>query len=120
MYVGLPWAHERSARLAHDVVRRLGGISGVEVITPAARMATLVTFRVRGWTAAQVAAELARRVFASVGTLRNPDAVRLSIGFFTTDEELGRVLDVVEVVARHTPATLPARPAIEILEAPRA
>ena len=118
MYVGLPWAHERSARLAHDVAGRLGGIPGVEVITPAARMATLVTFRVHGWSAARVAAELAGRVFASVGTLAHPDVVRLSIGFFTTHEELHRVVDVVEIVARHTPETLPARPTVEFLDAP--
>ena len=40
----------------------------------------------------------------------------LSVAFFTTDDELRRVLDAVEELAAHTPATLPARPAIEFLD----
>jgi selenocysteine lyase/cysteine desulfurase len=78
-------------------------------------MATLVTFRLPGWPAERVAEELARRVFASVRAISVLDAVRLSVGFFTTEEELGRVMDLVAEIARHTPATLPMRPAIEFL-----
>jgi hypothetical protein len=40
----------------------------------------------------------------------------LSVAFFTTDDELGRVLDAVEELAACTPATLPPRPAIEFLD----
>jgi len=120
MYVGLPWAHARAARLAHDAAMRLQGMPGVAVVTPPDRMATLVTFRVPGWPAERVAEELARRVFAIVRPIPGLDAVRLSVGFFTTDEELCRVLDAVAELARHTPASLPARPAIEFLDRPPA
>ena len=81
-------------------------------------MATLVTFRLAGWPMERVAEELAHRVFAIVRTIPGLDAVRLSVGFFTTDEELGRVLGVVAELARHTPASLPTRAAIEFLESP--
>ncbi len=37
------------------------------------------------------------------------DALRLSIGFWTTEAELDRVAEVVELIARHTPASLPPR-----------
>ncbi len=116
MYVGLPWAHERSARLAADAAARLAAMNGVSLATPPRRMGTLVAFRVAGWTAHEVVEALARRVFAIVRSIPGPDLVRLSIGFFTTEEELRRVLDAVEEFARHTPATLPARPAIQFLE----
>lgn len=115
MYVGLPWAHARAARLARGAALRLEGTPGVTLVTPGERMATLVTFRLTGWGAERVAEELARRVFASVRAIPALDAVRLSVGFFTTDAELGRVLDAVAEIARHTPATLPRRPAIEFL-----
>lgn len=120
MHVGLPWAHARATRLAHDAAIRLQAMPGVAVVTPPDRMATLVTFRVPGWPAERVAEELARRVFAILRAIPGLDAVRLSVGFFTTGEELRRVLDAVEELARHTPASLPARPAIEFLDRPPA
>lgn len=116
MYVGLPWSHERSARLAGNAADRLAATPGVTLVTPRSRMATLVSFRVAGWSADEVVAALARRVFAIVRELPDLDAVRLSVAWFTTESELDRVLDEVELLARHTPATLPARPAIQFLE----
>jgi L-cysteine/cystine lyase len=116
MYVGLPWAYERAARLAAGAAERLAGTPGVTVVTPPARMATLVSFRVAGWSAEEVAEALGRRVHAIVRSIPGLDAVRLSVAFFTTEDELRRVLDAVEELAAHTPATLPERPAIEFLD----
>jgi L-cysteine/cystine lyase len=116
MFVGLPWAHARAARLAGVAAERLAAMPGVTLVTPRARMATLVSFRVAGWTAEEVAEALERRVHAIVRSIPGLDAVRLSVAFFVTDDELRRVLDAVEEIANHTPATLPARPAIEFLE----
>jgi len=118
MFVGLPWAHARAELLAHEAAVRLQETRRVALVTPIGRMATLVTFRVEGWPAVRVAEELARRVFATVRPIPGLEAVRLSVGFFTTEEELSRTLDVVALLARHTPATLPPRPAIEFLERP--
>lgn len=116
MYVGLPWAYERAARLAAGAADRLAGMPGVTLVTPRARMATLVSFRVAGWSADEVADALGRRVHAIVRSIPGLDVVRLSVAFFTTDDELRRVLDAVEEVAGHTPASLPTRPAIEFLD----
>ena len=118
MYVGLPWAHARSGRLASDAADRLRDTPGVELVTPRGRMATLVTFRLPGWPAERVAEELARRVFASVAIVPAHDAIRISIGFFTGEEELGRFMGAVAELARHTPESLPPRPVIEFLEQP--
>jgi selenocysteine lyase/cysteine desulfurase len=116
MFVGLPWAHERAARLARIAADRLATTPGVTLVTPRQRMATLVAFRVAGWTADEVAKALGRRAHAIVRSIPGLDAVRLSVAFFNTDDELRRVLDAVEELAAHTPATLPARPAIEFLD----
>ena len=116
MYVGLPWAYARAARLAAGAADRLATMPGVTLITPRARMASLVSFRVAGWTGDEVAEALGRRMHAIVRSIPGLDAVRLSVAFFTTDDELGRVLGGVEEIAAHTPATLPARPSIEFLE----
>ena len=115
MYVGLPWALERAGSLAQGAAIRLQGTPGVALVTPPGRMATLVTFRLPGWPAERVADELARRVFASIRVIPGLDAIRISVGFFTSDEELGRFQGAVAEIARHTPASLPPRPAIEFL-----
>ncbi len=115
MYVGLPWIHERGHAMARRAAERLAGIPGVEILTPLEQMATLVTFRIAGWTPDEVLAELNGRVFAIARTVPAVDALRLSIGFFTTDEEIERVAATVELLAAHDPATLPPRARLTIL-----
>jgi hypothetical protein len=43
------------------------------------------------------------------------DAVRISVGFWTTDEELERFAAAVGLLARHTPATIPPRRTLAML-----
>jgi L-cysteine/cystine lyase len=115
MYVGLPWIHARGTAMARAAADRLAGIEGVELLTPRDRMATLITFRIPGWTADEIVAELSGRTFAIVRTIPPLDAVRLSVAFFTTDEEIDRVSEVIELLAAHTPATLPPRPRLTVI-----
>jgi L-cysteine/cystine lyase len=115
MYVGLAWIHERGQANARRAADRLAAIPGVELLTPRDRMATLVTFRIGGWSADEALAEIAGRTFAIARTIPSLDAVRLSVGFFTTDDEIERVAGAVELLAAHTPASLPRRPRLEIL-----
>lgn len=117
MEVGLPWAHERAARLARGVADDLAALDGVELITPRERMGTIVSFRVAGWSADRVVEELGRRALAYPRSIPTLDAIRFSIGCFATEEELDRVIREVAVIAAHAPATLPARPAIQFLDA---
>ena len=115
MYIGLPWIHERGQAMARLAADRLAGIPGVEVLTPRDRMATLVTFRIAGWTAEPALEELSRRTFTIARTIPPFDAIRISVGFFTTADEIERVAACVELLAAHTPETLPARPRLTIL-----
>ena len=115
MYLGLPWIHERGQAMARSAADRLAAIDGVELLTPRERMATLVTFRIAGWTPDEALAELSGRIFAIARTIPALGALRLSVGFFTTADEIERVATIVELLAAHTPATLPARPRLTIL-----
>jgi L-cysteine/cystine lyase len=115
MYVGLPWAIDRGTRLAAAAADRLAAIPGVTLVTPRARMATLVTFRIAGWPAATAVAELGARVFAILRDVPPLDALRISVGFWATEEELERFADAVELLARHTPATIPPRRTLIVL-----
>ena len=45
MYVGLDWIFERGDRLANRLHASLSDLPGVELLTPSAAMATIVSFR---------------------------------------------------------------------------
>lgn len=115
MYVGLPWAHDRAAALARSAADRLAGIDGVTLLTPRGNMATLVTFRIAGWGAAEARGELGARVFAILRDMPQLDALRISVGFWNTEEELERFASAVELLAAHTPDTIPPRRTLAVL-----
>jgi L-cysteine/cystine lyase len=115
MFVGLPWVFERIARLADLAAVMLAEIPGVEVLTPRASMAGLVAFRISGWTASHALRELEQRTLCIARTVPPLDAVRISVGFFNTENELRRFRDGVALVASHTLETMPHRPKIEVL-----
>ncbi len=116
MYVGWDWVHGRALPLARGVADRLASIPGVELLTPRAQMATLVSFRVAGWTAHAVMDELAARGFVVCRTIPALDAVRFSVGAWNSADELERTLATVELIASHTPEDIPPRRDLEIVD----
>ena len=115
MYVGLDFVYRRGTTLAAKTADRLRSIPGVTVLTPSHAMASLITFRIEGWPAQRALDELGSRVFAIARTIVSLDALRLSVGFFNSEEELERVAEAVELLASHTPETLPPRRVLAIL-----
>ncbi len=109
MYVGLDFVHRRGMASASAAAVRLAAIPGVTVLTPLHAMGTLVTFRIAGWSAQAALDELGARVFALARTIASLDALRISVGFFTSDEEIERFAVAVALLAAHTPETLPPR-----------
>jgi selenocysteine lyase/cysteine desulfurase len=87
---------------------------GVEVLTPAASLAAIVTFRLAAWPVDEALAELRRRVFAIVNGAPGLDAIRVSVAWFNTDEEMDRFTSAVSELANHTPQTLPRRPTLVV------
>jgi L-cysteine/cystine lyase len=115
MYVGLPWIHERGQTLATAAYDRLATIEGVTMLTPRQQMGTLVTFRIERWPAQAAVSELGARVFAITRTIPPLDAVRISVAFFNTDEEIERFAETVQLLAAHTPETIPTKPRLTIV-----
>jgi L-cysteine/cystine lyase len=115
MYVGLPWAQERASRLARVAAARLSAIGGVRLVTPVESMATLVTFRIAGWPAAVAVDELGARTFSILRDLPGLDALRASVGWWLTEDELERFAGGVELLAAHSPDSLPPRRSLAVL-----
>jgi selenocysteine lyase/cysteine desulfurase len=115
MYVGLEWIHRRSAQLAAYAMERLAAIDGVELLTPPAAAATIVSFRVRGWPATMLLEELGARVFAIASAVPSIDAIRIGAAFFNTEDEVARFIDTVGFLAGYTPETVPPRRRLTVL-----
>jgi len=115
MFIGLDWIYERGVALARRTAEALAATRGVELITPSESMATLVTFRVEGWTGDELLEELGRRVFVVARSCPGTDWVRFSVGFFNTESEVDRAVAAVAELAAYRPDTLPRRPALTIL-----
>jgi L-cysteine/cystine lyase len=116
MFVGLDWLYGRAATMARVAHARLGGIAGVEVLTPADRLATTIVFRIAGWSAATALEELGARVFAIAGVVPPHDAIRIGTGAWITEAEVDRFAGAVELLAAHTPDTMPARRTLTIVD----
>jgi selenocysteine lyase/cysteine desulfurase len=54
-------------------------------------------------------------VFSIARTIVSLDAVRISVGFFSSEEELERFAGAVELLAAHSPETIPPRRTLTIL-----
>ncbi len=115
MFVGLEFVHRRGAEMAHRAADLLAAVDGVTLLTPRDRMAGLVSFRVRGWEAQAALDELSARTFCVAHTVPQIDALRISVGFWTTDDELDRFVGGVRVLAAHTAASLPPRRTLTIV-----
>jgi L-cysteine/cystine lyase len=115
MYVGLGWVHDRGTALARAAADRLAKIPGVAVLTPRDAMATMITFRIAGWPAERALDELGARVFAIARIIAPLDAIRISVGFFNTTAEIERFAAAVELLAAHTPDSLPPRSRLAML-----
>lgn len=118
MFVGLDFVLRRGPATARWAADRLAQIPGVTVLTPRDRMATLVSFRIAGWPVEVALEELAARTFAIARTIPLVDALRISVGFWATEEELERFLEGVRLLAAHTPETIPPRRTLAMLGRP--
>ncbi|MBO2519148.1 MULTISPECIES: aminotransferase class V-fold PLP-dependent enzyme [Limnochorda] len=96
--VGATAVWERVASLATRLKEGLAARPGVELITPleADRSAGLVTFKLRGVPAPEAARLLTERYRVVGRWVPRPEAVRLSVHLFNTEDEVERVLEAID------------------------
>ncbi|MFW6074122.1 MAG: aminotransferase class V-fold PLP-dependent enzyme [Chloroflexota bacterium] len=108
--VGLDWAYERIARLTSDTYDQLQEIEGVTLVTPREAMAGLVTFTLEGFDPADLSERLAEDHNVTIRHvtkyINNPDAARVSVGFYNDESDIERLIDGIENLKA-------ARPSVE-------
>ncbi len=116
MYVGLDWVYARGAAMARRSAERLAAIPGVQVLTPIHQMATLVTFRIEGWTAASRVGRAGQpRVRDRAGRSTRSTPSASASGSSTRRRSWSGSPRPWPLLAGHTPATLPPRRTLTIL-----
>ncbi|MBI3970748.1 MAG: aminotransferase class V-fold PLP-dependent enzyme [Chloroflexi bacterium] len=100
--VGLAAIEARSTQLAGRLKAELSAIPGVTVYTPAAASLCtgIVTAGLAGWTGSDLIATLRTRWNITGRAAHGNRAIRLSVAFFTSDEEIDAVLTAFRSLAR--------------------
>ncbi|GIW07004.1 MAG: cysteine lyase [Dehalococcoidia bacterium] len=97
--VGKDWMFERAGQLARRTAERLRAIPGVEVITPP-EMGTMVCFRIgdgeqQTYLERCFASNIRVRIVPEGSAAVGPQFLRLSIGFWNSEDDLETVVDLV-------------------------
>jgi len=85
------WAYARIAKMANRCRELLDELAGVAVITPAERQAGLINFVPQGWSPRRMSGmvrALAKRDYIIRNISHEPYCLRVSTGFYNTEEEL--------------------------------
>lgn len=106
MYVQLDWIYERTRMLAERLAAALA-VTGVEVERTAP---AVIDFSLTEWPMDEALSELRRRVFTIIESTPDGAAIRASVAWFNTAEEIDRFASAVRELAAHTPESLPRRP----------
>jgi L-cysteine/cystine lyase len=92
------WAYGRIAHLAGRCRELLEGLAGVRIITPPQRQAGLVNFVPVGWSPRRIAGltqAVIERGYLIRSISHEPYCLRVSTGFYNTDQELTGLRDVL-------------------------
>ncbi|MCC6313495.1 MAG: aminotransferase class V-fold PLP-dependent enzyme [Thermomicrobiales bacterium] len=99
--VGLDWAYSRIAELGQRFRAGIAALPDVTVLTPADRMAGLINFTTPAMRPQELTAKLYERgqTIRYVDTRPCPVSVRVSTGWWNTEEEVDRlVADIADVL----------------------
>ena len=95
--LGWDWVYQRIAALGRYCYEALATLDGVTILTPPDHMAGLVHFRVEGIAPAEVTTQL-NAAGILIRDTHDPDANRVSTGFYNTEEEIDRLRRAIEQV----------------------
>jgi len=95
--LGWDWVYRRIAALGRYCYAALSALDGVTMMTPRERMAGLVHFRVEGIAPVDLTAKL-EAASILIRDTHDPDANRVSTGFYNTEAEIDELCDTIRRV----------------------
>jgi L-cysteine/cystine lyase len=102
--LGNDWVAERIEHIARHTHDRLSELPNVEVVTPKEAMSGLIAFNVAGIDGPDLSARLAAEHNVTIRFvtkyINNPDAARVSLGFFNIEEDVDKFITGVEAIQR--------------------
>lgn len=102
--LGTDWASARITEIAEHTHKELGALPGVSMVTPREAMAGLIAFNVDGISGSDLAARLASEHNVTIRFvtkyINNPDAARVSLGFFNTTDDVARLVEGIQAVQK--------------------
>jgi L-cysteine/cystine lyase len=103
--VGMDWIYSRIADLGKLAYKTLENIDGVTLLTPKSNMAGLISFNLAGIEPNDLVTALFERGFI-LRTIPSPACVRLSTGFYNTEEEITTLGAAIEELKRELPKAM--------------
>jgi L-cysteine/cystine lyase len=103
--VGMDWIYSRIAELGKLAYKTLANIDGVSILTPKSNMAGLISFNLAGIEPNDLVTTLFDRGFI-LRTIPSPSCVRLSTGFYNTEEEIENLGAAIEELKRELPKAM--------------
>jgi L-cysteine/cystine lyase len=98
----LDWVAQRIAAIAEHTHAELSRLPGVTVVTPREAIAGLIAFNVDGIGGSDLAARLANEQNVTIRFvtkyINNPDAARVSLGFFNTEEDVSHLIEGIQSI----------------------
>ncbi|WP_240839737.1 aminotransferase class V-fold PLP-dependent enzyme [Acidaminobacter sp. JC074] len=98
--VGINWATERIKHLSGYVRSLIEVFPGVQIVTPKGTEAGFIHFLVKGWNPVQLSQKLNEKNFMvrPVPKQHAPAPVRISLGFYLTEDELNQFSKALEEI----------------------
>jgi L-cysteine/cystine lyase len=102
--LGMDWVTTRVEELANHTHDRLSELPNVDVVTPKEAMGGLIAFNVAGITGPELTQRLAAEHNVTIRFvtkyINNPDAARVSLGFFNTEDDVDKFITGIQAVQR--------------------
>ncbi len=102
--VGVEWASKHITELGHNTYDQLASLHGITMVTPREALAGLIAFNVDGIDAPDLSKRLAEEYNVTIRFvtkyINNPDAARVSVGFYNNDEDISRLISGIAAVQK--------------------
>ncbi len=102
--VGVEWASKHIDDLAHATYDQLAAINGITMVTPREALAGLIAFNVEGIEPPELSARLAAEHNVTIRFvnkyINNPDAARVSVGFYNSDDDVAKLMAGIKAVQK--------------------